>query len=351
MNEWYRLKSVGLTDSHIKALLKVTKEYDEIFSIRNEQFCLYLNFDESTIKKIQDSKNINLEAELKKLNDNKIKVIFIEDEEYPEKLKNTANPPLFLFCKGNIELLKKFSIGVVGTRKATSYGKVACENFTSGLVEEGITTVSGLALGIDTICHKKTLLKNGNTIAVVGSGLDIIYPKENKNVWKEIEKRGLLISEYPLGTQPQVYHFPMRNRIIAGLSKGILIIESREKGGSLITANIALDEGRDIFAIPGEIFSDFSAGCNNLIKNSQAKLVSKVEDILEEYGIKSNNKEKIQLNELEQLIYDTLTTSKTLDDILIEVNEKAPEVLATLIELEIKGLVTATLGGCYMRKK
>ena len=350
MNEWYRLKSVGLTDSHIKALLKVTKEYNEIFSISNEQLGLYLNFDDSTIKKVQDSKNIDLETEFKKLNERKIKVIFIEDDEYPEKLKNIANPPLFLFCKGNTELLKNFSIGIVGTRKATSYGKIACEKFTNGLVEAGVTTVSGLASGIDTICHKKTLLKNGNTIAVVGSGLDIIYPKENKSIWEEIEEKGLLISEYPLGTQPQVYHFPMRNRIIVGLSKGILVIESREKGGSLITANIALDEGRDIFAIPGEIFSDFSTGCNNLIKNSQAKLVAKVEDILEEYGIKSNSKEKVQLNGLEQSIYEALTTNKTLDDILIEVNGKAPEVLAALIELEIKGLVTATFGGCYMRK-
>ncbi|MGL5055341.1 MAG: DNA-processing protein DprA [Fusobacteriaceae bacterium] len=354
MNEWYKLKVKGLSDSNIRILLGVTKTYSEIFTLTREQFTLYLNFNDEIIDKIMSSEQIDLELEQKKLEENKVKVLFIQDEEYPESLKNIGTPPLFLYYKGNIELLKEFIIGVVGTRNATCYGRVACEKFTLGLVEAGIVTVSGLALGIDTICHKKTLLEKGKTIAIVGSGLDVIYPKENRSLWEEIAKEGLLISEYPLGTQPQQYHFPMRNRIIAGISNGILVVESKKKGGSLITASIAVEEGKDVFAVPGEIFSDFSQGCNDLIKNSQAKLVVKVEDILEEYGIKIsvlNKKSKLELSKLEKEVYETLNTNKSLDEILIEVKGKTSEVLATLVDLEIKGLVVATLGGCYMKKK
>lgn len=354
MNEWYKLKIKGLSDSNIRILLGVTKTYSEIFTLTREQFTLYLNFNDDIIDKIMSSKKVDLELELKKLEENRVKVLFIQDEEYPESLKNIGTPPLFLYYKGNIELLKRFIIGVVGTRNATCYGKVACENFTKGLVEADVVTLSGLALGIDAICHKKTLAEKGKTIAIVGSGLDVIYPKENRCLWEEIARDGLLISEYPLGTQPQQYHFPMRNRIIAGISSGILVVESKEKGGSLITANIAVEEGKDVFAVPGGIFSDFSQGCNNLIKNSQAKLVVKVEDILEEYGIKIsvlNKKTKLELSELEKEVYEVLTTNKSLDEILIEVRGKTSEVLATLVDLEIKGLVVATLGGCYMKKK
>lgn len=354
MNEWYRLKIKGLSDSNIRTLLGVTKTYSEIFNLTREQFALYLNFNNDVIDKIISSTKVDLELELKKLEEKRVKVLFIQDEEYPESLKNIGTPPLFLYYKGDIALLKQFTLGVVGTRNATCYGKIVCEKFTKGFVEAGIVTVSGLALGIDTICHKKTLSEKGKTIAIVGSGLDVIYPKENRSLWEEIEKDGLLMSEYPLGTQPQQYHFPMRNRIIAGISKGILVVESKQKGGSLITASIAVEEGKDVFAIPGDIFSDFSEGCNNLIKNSQAKLVVKVEDILEEYGIKisvSNKKTELELGKLEKEVYETLNTNKSLDEILIEVRGKTSEVLATLVDLEIKGLVVATLGGCYMKRK
>ena len=156
---------------------------------------------------------------------------------------------MFLYYRGDITLLKKRIIGVVGTRRATTYGRVACEKFSQELVENGIVTASGLALGIDGICHKKTLEKNGKTIAVVGSGLDIIYPRENKVLWELIGKNGLILSEFPLGAEPMARNFPMRNRIIAGISKGILVVESKKSGGSLITAEIALEEGRDVFAV------------------------------------------------------------------------------------------------------
>ncbi|MGL4533938.1 MAG: DNA-processing protein DprA [Fusobacteriaceae bacterium] len=290
--------------------------------------------------------------ELDKLKKQKINLLFMGDDNYPETLKNITQPPVFLYCKGDIKKLNMINIGVVGTRKSSYYGRHCCENIVEGLVEAGVTTVSGLALGIDTICHRKTLELKGNTVAVVGSGLDIIYPSENRGLWQEISEKGVLISEYPLGTQPTVYNFPQRNRIIAGLSKGVVVIESKIKGGSLITAECALEENRDVFAVPGEIFSSFSAGCNELIKNSRAKLVTCPEDILSEYNLKRDKnikKEKIILSEDEKKILAALSNNKNLDEILIETGTKAPEALAILIGLEVKKLVLSLPGGRYKK--
>ncbi len=350
--EWYRLRCVGLSDSKINLLLKLTQDYYEIFKLDNEQLVKYLKFTQEDLIKLRKSRDVDLKKELDYLNERQIKLIFIYDEDYPTNLKNISQPPIFLYCKGDTKILNSFSIAVVGTRNATGYGKIACEKFTIGLVEAGITTVSGVALGIDTVCHTKTLEKKGITIGVIGSGLDIIYPKENKWLWEEIPKKGILISEFPLGTEPMPYNFPQRNRIIVGLSKGVLIVESKEKGGSLISAEIALEEGRDIFAIPGEIFSMFSVGCNQLIKNSQAKLVTKVEDILDDYDIKVKNKVQVlnlKLNDLEKKVYEALNTTKNLDEIILNVGMKAPDVLSILMDLEIKKLILSVSGGNYRK--
>ncbi|MGL6063601.1 MAG: DNA-processing protein DprA [Fusobacteriaceae bacterium] len=350
--EWYRLRCVGLSDSKINLLLKLTKDYFEIFKLDREQLIKYLKFSQDDLEKLNKSKDIDLDKELNYLNEKKIKLLFIHDEDYSVSLKNISQPPIFLYYKGDVKILSTFIIGVVGTRNATRYGKIACEKFTTGLIDAGITTVSGVALGIDTVCHTKTLEKKGVTIGVVGSGLDIIYPKENKWLWEEIPKTGVLISEFPLGTEPMPYNFPQRNRIIVGLSKGILIVESKEKGGSLISAEIALEEGRDIFAIPGEIFSMFSVGCNQLIKNSQAKLVTKVEDILDDYGIKINKevpKLSLKLSDLETKVYEALNTTKNLDEIILTVKMKAPDVLSILMDLEMKKLILSVSGGCYRK--
>ena len=223
---------------------------------------------------------------------------------------------------------------------------------TEDLVNNEITTVSGLALGIDSICHKKTLDKNGKTIAVVGSGLDVIYPKENRILWENIEKSGLIISEYPLGTEPIGYNFPMRNRIIVGLSRGILVIESQKKGGSLITAELALEEGREVFAVPGDIFSPSSEGCNNLIKNSQAKLTTDVKDIIIEYGweLKNNKNNNLKLTSYEEKIFFLLEKEKNLDELILGTSLKASEILSILMDLEIKHIIVSIPGGKYRRK-
>ncbi|MHD0318404.1 DNA-processing protein DprA [Fusobacterium sp. THCT1E2] len=350
--EWYKLRAANVKDSVIRNLMSAFKEYLDIFKLDEFQLRKYFNIDDGEYKKIINSKTLSLDKEIENLKKNKVKVLSLKSQNYPEELKNISQPPVFLYYKGDISLLENRRIGVVGTRKATTYGRITCEKMTEDLIENGITTVSGLALGIDSICHKRTLEKSGKTIAVVGSGLDIIYPKENRILWEQIEKYGLIISEYPLGTEPIGYNFPMRNRIIVGLSRGILVIESQKKGGSLITAELALEEGREVFAVPGDIFSPSSEGCNNLIKNSQAKLTTDVKDIIVEYEwkIKNNKNSNLDLTSYEEKIFSLLEKEKNLDELILESSFKASEILSILMDLEIKHIIVSIPGGKYRRK-
>ena len=211
---------------------------------------------------------------------NKIIKITMENEKYPILLKQIYDPPKCLYVMGNIEILNNPSIAIVGCREATEYGKKAATYFSYNLAKQNVTIVSGLARGIDSYSHIGALKANGKTIAVIGSGLDIIYPKENEQLAKKIvEQGGAIISEYPLGTRPQKEHFPARNPIISGISQATLVIEAKEKSGSLITADFAMEQGKDVYSVPGNINSKNSVGTNNLIKDG-AIPVSKFSDIL-----------------------------------------------------------------------
>ena len=211
---------------------------------------------------------------------NQIKEISILDENYPELLKQIYDPPKCLYVMGNLEILNTPSIAIVGCREASEYGKKAATYFSYNLAKQGITIVSGLAKGIDSYSHIGALQAKGKTIAIIGSGLDIIYPKENEQLAKKIiEQGGAIISEYPLGTRPTQDHFPARNRIISGLSKAVLVVEAKEKSGSLITADFAMEQGKEVYAVPGNINSINSVGTNNLIKDG-AIPVSNFSDIL-----------------------------------------------------------------------
>ena len=213
-----------------------------------------------------------------------IEEISIESKEYPVQLRYIHNPPAKLYVLGNKKILKENGIAIVGTRNATEYGKKVAKKISKELSQNGINIISGLALGIDTYAHMGNILANskGKTIAVLGSGIDEMYPKQNIELAKKIIKSGgCIISEYSIGTKPEKMNFPQRNRIISGLAKGVLVVEAGEKSGSLITADFALEQGREIFAIPGEIFSTTSVGTNDLIKQG-AKLVTNSAEILEE---------------------------------------------------------------------
>jgi DNA processing protein len=213
---------------------------------------------------------------------NEITVITIIDKEYPPLLKEIYQPPWALFIKGDLSLLETVpKLAVVGSRQATQYGKNAIRSIFPGLVDKGVLIVSGLARGIDALAHEYAIKNGGRTIAVIAGGFYHIYPKENMGLALEMMKNQLVLSEYPPDTKPLRWHFPSRNRIISGLSEGTLIIEAKRKSGSLITANFAVNEGREVFSLPGNIFNPYSIGTNELIQQG-AKLVTSAEDILEE---------------------------------------------------------------------
>lgn len=207
----------------------------------------------------------------------------LPDPAYPALLREIADPPLVLYAKGDPELLRRPAIAVVGARAATMYGKKMAEDFAAALARAGLVVASGLALGIDTAAHQGALAAGGTGIAVLGCGLDVIYPPQNKNLFAMLAATGMLLSEYPLGTQPEGFRFPARNRIISGISQGVVVIEAASRSGSLITAEFALEQGREVFAMPGRVDSGKSEGCHRLIQEG-AKLVQRAEDILAELG-------------------------------------------------------------------
>jgi len=292
--------------------------------------------------------------EWEKLEQHQIKFITLKDQEYPLLLREIPYPPLGLYLQGEIPKNSNF-LSVVGTRKISSYGKLAIEKLLKNLIPYHFVIISGLALGVDTLGHKIALDEGGKTIAVLGTGLDRIFPAINKSLSQKIIQNGALISEYPLGTPPLKHHFPWRNRIISGLSPATLVIEAPEKSGALITANFALEQNRDVFAVPGSIFNKNSLGPNNLIKIG-AKLISQTEDILEEYHIEISTTSQIAKtihfdNQLEKEIYGILETSEPLlvDKIIEKVNHKTTEVLIGLASLELKGLIKHIEGDRYSK--
>ena len=275
----------------------------------------------------------------------------IEDDIYPQCLKEISNPPLKLYYKGNLDLLKdERLIAVVGTRNPSSYGKLCCEYMVKKMTSANITIVSGFAKGIDSIAHKTSLLAGGKTIAVIASGLDIVYPASNLSLYREIEEKGLILSEYEAGVKLFKFNFPQRNRIIAGLSKGTIVVESKDRGGSLITADLALEFNRDVYAVPGDVFSEYSKGCNNLIRDSKAKSLSNINELLDDYSWKIEEKNinnKYTQNQL--LILNSLSSEKNLDNILMETKIEQTEILAELMTLEIMGAIKSIAGGRYKK--
>lgn len=273
--------------------------------------------------------------------------VTILDEDYPVNLRFIEDRPALLFYKGKIDQEKdKNSIAFVGARKCTDYGKWACKTLTQGVAHAGITTVSGLAYGIDAICHKSTLEVGGRTIGIIGCGIDKIYPKQNRKLYEDIENNGLILSEFPLGTEPISFNFPRRNRIISGLSLATVVIEAKEKSGTMITTRCALDQGKDVFAVPGNINSIYSKGTNKLIQEG-SKLICSAEDILEEldYLIDFNEiKSTIDLSLLEEdelklVKYIEENPNSTADILSASLNISIDEINYLLTSLELRDYI------------
>lgn len=303
-----------------------------------------------------DSVESKVNSELNLLHKLNCKVVTYWDEEYPELLRNIYYPPLILYLAGNIEKCDQTGVAIVGTRKPTNYGIQQAEKFASELSKKGITVISGLARGVDSYAHSSALNSNGRTIAVIGSGIDVIYPPENARLFKKISEQGAIVSEFEPGTKPDAQNFPRRNRIISGLSLGVLIIETKQNGGAMQTAAYALDQNREIFALPGNVNSPQSEGPNLLIQKGEAKLVLTAEDIIEELGVKLGHEKKtekrtrqIALSLFEEKILEALGNEALHIDIIADkASMNTSECLVHLLSLEFKGLIKQLPGKIFM---
>lgn len=299
---------------------------------------------------------IHLEELLNGLALKQIKTVTILDQEYPANLKLIYDPPPVLFYQGQWQVNDTYAFGIVGSRKTTVYGQRVAEQFGRELASAGIVVVSGMARGVDTFAHRGCLEAAGRTIAVLGSGIDVIYPRENINLAHNIKEKGVLVTEFIPGTPPLAGNFPARNRIIAGLSLGILVVEAAAKSGALITADFALENGRDVFAIPGPISSLNSKGTNNLIKQG-AKLIDQVGDILEELGLgtralpETNGETLVNLSSDEQTLYDYLSwTPLRVEELVLQTKWVPSKVQTVLTLLELHGLIVQVPGRQFVRK-
>lgn len=345
-----------ITARHFHKLLNYFSALKDAWVGTKEEF-LKIGFTEKAAEQIIFKRDeINPEKEFEKLAALNINVITIKNNDYPLLLKEIFDPPALFYFRGNKKLLKETIIGIVGSRRMTIYGKETIPEIVGGLTENNIVIASGLAWGIDAEAHRSTLKFGGKTIAVLGSGIDdqSIYPSLNKTLAKNIiEKEGLLISEYPPATLPFPHYFPERNRIISGISRGVLVVEAAEKSGALITARLALEQNREVFAIPGNIHQPYSFGPNRLIQMG-AKLVLNAEDILEELNIaeivKRKQKLPIPKNEKEAIILDILKSEQfSIDEIVKKTKLPAGEVSAILSLMEIDGKVKNIGGMNYIR--
>ena len=349
---WLRLVSVkGLGPETIQKLLTKYTTPDEIFKKSREELTeLSFISDKLAGNILENQKEEFIEKQLALLEKYNVRLLSILDDEYPRLLKYSYNPPILLYVKGELLLDDDLAFAVVGTRKPTQYGKIAVRRIVPKLSLAGFTIVSGLAYGIDGAAHHEALNAGGRTVAVFGTGLDTIYPSAHRELAKRVLTNGALISELPLGSKIEAWNFANRNRIISGMSKGTLVVEGVKTSGALLTAKYALEQNRDIYAIPGNINSPQSEGPNYLIKLG-AKIVSDPADILEEYQLKLklvndtasiDDKPKVKLSGSEEKIYKLLITNeKNLSlDKMVELTDESPAALSgILLQMEFKGLV------------
>jgi len=302
---------------------------------------------------LQARTELDLDAEMERLERARVHVLTWDDPDYPQNLRQVYNAPPLLYLRGRIEKRDEWAVSVVGTRRASVYGKEAARMIGSGLAQAGVTVVSGLARGIDTTAHRTCLDAGGRTIAVLGCGADVIYPRQNAHLAAEIVERGALVSEYSLGTRPEASNFPPRNRIISGLTLGTVVVEADLGSGALITADFAADQGREVFAVPGSVFARGSRGTNQLIQQG-AKMVCTVADVLEELNLTMVSEQAqvqavIPENETEAVLLEHLSAEPVhVDTLGRAVDLPIAQVSSALALMELKGIVRQVGGMNYV---
>lgn len=345
-NLWFFMLKINRRIKREIMNLNITPK--EIFN-KNLDELVYMGIDIITAEYIVKNKDLKpVEEIIKQMNKKNFKFVFMTDEVYPYLLKSIEDAPIGLFYIGNIMLPKQL-LAIVGSRRATNYGKTVAYKISLELSKYNIGIVSGMARGIDTEAHNGAIDSNGFTIAVLGSGFNNIYPKENIKLMNKIIDNGCVFTEYLPDVKPFSFNFPERNRIISGLSNAVLVVEAGISSGSMITVNYALEQGRDVFAVPGDIYKEQSKGCNKLIKEG-AKLVDTTDDILEEFGIRNNPKKyNIELDEYEKNIINYINEGNlTFEQIKLKCKYETSFLLSKLTILECKGIIKRVYGGNYV---
>jgi DNA processing protein len=302
---------------------------------------------------VEARRDLDLDAEVERLQRAGVRVVTWDDPDYPPNLRQVYNAPPVLYVRGRIEKRDEWAVAIVGTRRASVYGKEAAQMLGAGLARAGVTIVSGLARGIDAVAHRACLDAGGRTIAVLGCGLDTIYPQQNAGLAAEMVQYGALVSEYALGVRPDARNFPPRNRIISGLTLGTIVVEADLGSGALITADFAAEQGREVFAVPGSVFARSSRGTNALIQQG-AKMVCSVADVLEELNLTMVSEQAqvravIPENETEALLLNHLSAEPIhVDDLGRAVRLPIAQVTSTLALMELKGMVRQVGGMSYV---
>ncbi len=345
----------GIAGGKIQCLLKECASAEEVYGLSKTQLLNIHGISEKDTEQIAESKNRwNLDKEWVRLEEQGIGFICVEQKEYPKRLREMVNPPYSLYYLGNLPKEEKM-IAIVGARGRSSYGSQIAEELAKRLALQGVGVISGLARGIDADGHRGALAGNGRTYAVLGCGVDICYPRENKYLYEKILDKGGILSEYPPGTRPNAKLFPARNRIISALSDCIVVIEARERSGSLITADFAMEQGKDVYALPGRVTDSLSKGCNQLIKQGAGVFLS-VEDFLEECNLisaKNGTQMAFRKNLLEKdelLVYSLLDFYPMSIGTLIEKTAFClTELLFILEHLEQKGFIKESIPNFFVR--
>jgi DNA processing protein len=361
IKSWIKLNMIkGIGPLRFATLLKHFGSPQEILSAKASSLSQVKGIGNHIAQCIIEEKDkVNVDIELEKIKKEGVKILTLDNEEYPINLRSIYDPPPVLYVKGKITPNDRLAIAMVGSRAATTYGKTVASKLAKELVQAGFTIISGLARGIDAVSHKAAINANGRTIAVLACGIDIIYPIENKKLFYEIIEHGAVITEFPFGTPAEKFNFPQRNRIISGLGLGTVIVEAPIRSGALITANCALEQNREVFAVPGQVGSRLSKGTHHLIKQG-AKLTESAQDIIEELELFSDairkmpqikKNHQIVLSKEEEKIYQLISPDepKHIDTISYAAQMTASQVAAILIQLEIKGAVKQLIGKRFLR--
>jgi len=345
----------GIGPAKVQALLGHFGSLDRAWQASDEQL-REIGLDIRAIQSFNEIRwTFDLDRYVAQVESSGASVVTWESESYPDLLREIPASPPVLFLRGKFETVDRWAVAVVGTRRLTAYGRQVTHELVSGLVRSGVTIVSGLARGIDAVAHRTALEEGGRTIAVMASGIDKIYPPEHRDLAREIVNgRGVIMSDYPFGAEPESAHFPARNRLISGLSLGVLVVEAGEKSGALITARFALEQNREVFAVPGNIHSPVSLGTNRLIQQG-GKLVMRVDDILEELNLRMVNEQAVAQVVLPETAEEAAIISQLsshpihVDDLQRLTGMPSSLVSSTLTVMELKGMVQQLGGMNYIR--